>query len=123
MAKFAIGLGFFQLWRIVRLNGMRAFFVSLNDLFMGKVFIGKRWLDMAYIGAVDLHCYGVMGQFFNIRVAVSARNTMMDAFTVDMFTNIIIYPLAIFIDPADEPVFMAHETVFFVRGFSPKTGG
>ena len=68
MAKLAIGLGFFQLWRIARLNGMRAFFVSLNDLFMRKVFIGKRWLDMAYIGAVDLLCYGVMGQFGNIRV-------------------------------------------------------
>ena len=90
---------------------------------MGKVFIGKRWLDMAYIGAVDLLCDGVMGQFGNIRVAVSATNIMMDAFAVDMLTNIVIYSFPVFINSAHKAVFVAHETVFLVRRLSPKAGG
>jgi len=90
---------------------------------MGKVFLGKRRLDVTLIGAINLLGHRIMGQFFNVGMAVSAGDVSVNTFCVHMSVNIIIYPLAIFIDPADETVFMAHETVFFVRGFSPKTGG
>ena len=76
---------------------------------------------MADIGAVDLLCYGIMGQFGDIRVTVSAGNTMMDAFTVNIFTNIIIYSFPVFINSAEKAVFVAHETIFLVRSLCRKT--
>ena len=101
MAKLAIRLGVFQLGRIARFNGMCAFIVNLDDFFMGKVFIGKRRLDMADIGAVDLFCYRVMWQLGNIRVAVPAGNIIMDGFGVNIFIDIIIYSFPAFINSAE----------------------
>jgi hypothetical protein len=94
---------------------MRAVIVNLNDLFMGKIFVGKRRLDMAYIGAVDLLGYRIMGQFVNIGMAVTAGNIMMNGFAVNMFIHIIIYSSSVFIDSSQKSIFMTHETVFFVR--------
>ena len=121
MAKLAIGLGFFQLGRIARLNRMRAFIVNLNDLFMRKILVGKRRLEVTLIGAVDLLCYRIMGKFGNIGMAVSARNIMMDTFSIDMFTDIKIYFFSVFINSAHKTIFVAHETVFLVRCFSTET--
>ena len=93
---------------------MRTFTIDLNDFFMGKVFIGKRWLDMAYIGAIDLLGYRVMGQFVNIGMAVSAGNIIMDGLTVNMFIDIIIYSSSVFIDSSQKAVPVTQETVFLV---------
>jgi len=89
--------------------------VNLNDLFMGKVFVGKRRLDMADIGAVDLFCYRVMGQFINIGMAVSAGDIIMNGFAVDMFIHIIIYSSSIFIDSAQKSVSVTQQAVILVR--------
>jgi len=69
---------------------------------------------MANIGAVDLLCYRVMGQFVNIGMAISAGNIMMDGFTVNMFINIIIYSSSVFIDSPQKAVPVTQETVFLV---------
>jgi hypothetical protein len=76
---------------------------------------------MADIGAVDLLCYGVMGQFGDIGMTVPAGNTMMDGFAVDMFIDIIIYSFTVFINPAHKSIFVAHKTVFLVRCLCRKT--
>jgi hypothetical protein len=115
MAELAVGFGFLQLWRIIRFNGMGTFIINLNDLFMGKVFVGKRRLDMADIGAVDLLCYRVMGQFVNIGVTVPAGDITMNGFAVDMFIHVIIYSSSVFIDSAQKAVSVTQEAVILVR--------
>jgi len=102
---------------------MNAFIITVYNFFVGKVFLGKGRLDVTLIGAIHFLGHRIMWQFFNVGVAVSAGDVSVNTFCVHMSVNIIIYLFAIFVDPSDEPVFMAHETVFFVRGFSPKTGG
>ena len=82
---------------------------------MGKVLVGKRRLDMADIGAIDLFCHGSMGQFVNIGMAVPAGNIMMDGLAVDMLIHIIIDPSTVFINSAQKTIFVTHETIFFVR--------
>ena len=89
--------------------------VYFNDLFMGKVLVGKRWLYMADIGAIDLFCHGIMGQFVNIGMTVSAGNIMMDGLAVDMLIHIIIDPSTVFINSAQKMILVTHETIFFVR--------
>ena len=94
---------------------MRAVIINLNDFFMGKVFVGKRRLYMANIGAVDLLCHRVMGQLVNIGMAVSAGDIMMNGFAVNMFIHIIIYCSSVFIDSSQKAVSVTQETVIPVR--------
>jgi hypothetical protein len=89
--------------------------VNLNDFFMGKVFVGKRRLDMADVGAVDLLCYRIMGQFVNIGVTVPAGDITMNGFAVNMFIHIIIYSSSVFIDSAQKAVSVTQEAVILIR--------
>ena len=76
---------------------------------------------MADIGAVDLLGYRGMGQLFNIGMTVPAGDIMMHGFAVDMFIDIIIMSFSVFVNPAEKTVFVAHETVLFVRRLCRRT--
>jgi len=100
---------------------MSTFTINLNDFFMRKVFVGKRRLDMANIGAVDFLCHRGMGQLVDICMAVSAGNILMNGFAVNMFIDIIIYSSSVFIDSSQKAVSVTQEAVILVRSLYRET--
>ena len=63
---------------------------------------------MAFVSAVDLFCYGVMGYLRDVRVAVPARNVPVSSICVDVLVNVVnsLYPK--FVDPTDLTVLVSH---------------
>ena len=63
---------------------------------------------MAFVRAVDLFCYRVMGYLRDIRVAVPARYVPVCRVCVDVLINVVnsFYPK--FVDPTDLTVLVSH---------------
>ena len=88
--------------------------IEIDNFLMGKFFLGKRRFYVALIGAIDNFGDGVVRNFSNIGMTVTAFNIPMNAVVVNCFINIIVPFLAIFIDSADESMFVAHEAVILI---------
>ena len=69
---------------------------------------------MALIGAIDDFGDGIVRNFGNVGMTVTAFNLAMNAVIVNCFVNIVIPSFAVFIYSADKPVFVAHEAVVFI---------
>ena len=72
---------------------------------------------MAQIRAIDLLRDGIVGNFGNVGMTVTAFDGSVNASIINCFINIIIPPPAVFIDAADKAVFVAHQAVFFIGCF------
>ncbi len=84
---------------------------------MGKFFLSKRRFYMAQIRAIDLLGDGIMGNFGDGGMTVTAFDDSVNASIINCFINIIIPLPAVFIDAADKAVFVAHKAVFFIGRF------
>ena len=76
---------------------------------------------MALIGAIDDFGDGIVRNFGNVGMTVTAFNFAVNAVIVNCFINIIVPSLAVFIDSADKPMFVAHETVVLICCFGQGT--
>ena len=74
---------------------------------------------MAQGRTIDYLCYRIVGNPGDIGMALPALDESVDAFVVKEFINVIIPPFAVFIDSANEPMFVAHKAIFYIRRFGP----
>ena len=115
MAELAVGLGLFQFGRIIGLNPVDTFIIDVDYFLMRKILLGKRRLDVAFGGAVDIRRHRIMGQLGNSGVAVVAGHIFMQAVGINSYIDVIIMPLAVFVDSTDKAVLVALQTFFLVQ--------
>ena len=114
MAELAVGLCLFQFNRIIRLNAVDTLVISFNYFFMRKILLGKRGFDVTFRGAIDVFRDRVMGNLGNGGVAVVAGDIFVYGVGKNMFVDVVVMSLAVFVDSTDKPVFVTHQAVFFV---------
>ena len=118
MAELAVGLGLFQFGRIIGLYPVDTFIIDVDYFLMRKILLGKRRLDVAFGGAIDICRHRVMGQFGNSGVAVVAGHIFVQAVGINVFIDVIIMPFAVFVDSTDKSVFVTLQTIFFIQGLN-----
>jgi hypothetical protein len=115
MTKLAVWLCAFYRIRILRSDPMGTFVICIYDFFVGEFFLCKRRRYMALIRTIDFLNYRIMRNFGNISMTVTAFDFSVNAVAIDYLIDIVIPALAISIDSAAVSVFVAHETVVFIR--------
>ena len=122
MAILAVGFGIFHLCRIFRPDSVNTLVVNADDFIMGKFFLSKRRFDVALSPAIDALGNRIVRDPVNVSVAVPAFDVSMNAVIIKDFIDIIIPALAVFIDSAQQTVFVADEAIKFIGGFGPEAG-
>ena len=115
MAELAVGLGLFQVGRIIRPNTVDAFIVDIDYFLMRKILLGKRRFDVAFGGAVDIRRQRIMGQLGNGGVAVVAGDIFMQTVGINSYIDVIIMPLAVFVDSTDKAILVTLQTFFLIQ--------
>jgi hypothetical protein len=120
VTKLAIGFCCLLLGRVVRFYPVNTLVIDLYYFFVGKLLLGERRLYVAHVGTIDFFGHGVMRNFLDVRVTVSARDVSVHTAVITSLVHVIVYPLAAFVNSANETIFMAHQTIFFVFSFGGK---
>jgi len=123
MAKFAAGFCCLLGGRIIRLRSVYTAVVYVYYLLVGKSLLRKRRDYVAQVSTVNLFDYGIVRNFLDIGVALTAGDILVNRIGVNLLVHIIVDSFASLIDSSKEAIFMAHETIVFVRCFSLQTNG
>jgi len=122
MTKLAVGLSAFYRIRVLRSDPVGTFVIYIYDFFVGKFFLCKRRLYMALIRAIDFLNYRIVRNFGNISMTVTAFDFSVNAVAINYLIDIVIPALAVSIDSTAISVFVAHETVVFIRSVGQGRG-
>lgn len=71
---------------------------------------------MALGAAVYGFCDRTMRKFGNIGVAIFTGDILVQAVIIDIFIDIVVDLLAVFVDSSEKAVFVAHQTGLFFAG-------
>ena len=75
---------------------------------------------MAQVSTVNLFGYGIVRNFLDIGVALTAGDILVNRIGKNYLVHIVVDSFAGFIDSPKEAIFMAHETIVFVSCFNIK---
>jgi hypothetical protein len=88
MTVLAVGLRLFQVRRVVLFYPVNTLVIHVYYFFMGKVFLCKGGLDVAFIRTIYHFLYRVVGKLGDRGVAVPAGNVLMDTLGIEDITYI-----------------------------------
>jgi hypothetical protein len=114
MAKFAAGFRLLLFGRIIRLRCVYTGVVYVDYMLVGKSLLGKRRDHVAEICTVDLFRYWIMGNLLDVVVTFPTGDSSVNGIVIYSWIDVVIDPVAVLIDSAKEPIFVAHEAIVLV---------
>ena len=114
MAKFAAGFRLLLFGRIIRLRCVYTGVVYVDYMLVGKSLLRKGRDHVAQICTVDLFRYWIMGNLLDVVVTFPTGDSSVNGIVIYSWIDVVIDPVALLVNSAKEPIFVAHEAIVLV---------